>query len=889
MKFNRKQIFSIRKTLLGVGSVLIALSFLGQSVSADEVLEPVNNSTELVATSQQNSQIPEPKVETAVIPATTEYVADETLEVGQSQVQTPAVDGKIEQITSYKQQETVVDPVDQSAKDAMAATDYKYGPSDFYHLDTTQEKPSDQVVIDKLFSDVQPMTLEEVKNNSSIRDMVTGGEYTIDERTRDNVTDRHALLKLTSLESSEKYIYLPTESIDPQNPAFQALLKNYSFIGTSSRNYSSTPWTGDLQGEGSEALRKAIYEELAKKAAENLANLAGFRYINDLVDAGSDEATALKGYFTSQLPITEKLYADAKADYERFLLGAKEAEMQERVSIGVGYDPKTQSSKEFYILNPVIRVGRDAFETITQRYNASKGYTQLPISFEDTFLSVEQQKALEKKIADIPEAVKSHILKLVVTGSELEPGDWARGVTYKASNDIWIRNFVEREFTVPTDQGEKIISLSVPQPFDLFDNFLHELGHAIDIMSGTRVYDYLAYQPDNGKIKQDLKNHVQPTVQIRSMMRLSYSDEFLKVFEEYFLNKEDVWDYIRWTPSEAWADSLGEYINKKLNGVAYTRYKKIGDTVYSYNPAYAGLNPEYDAMKETVYDVGYSPVEASEWYWESMYQKLFVPQILKEIVVDKVETKTTPAQNGKVLVGTKPKVQVEVLSYQTHYVADDTKDYGYRIEVGGVDGQKITTTTYVLVGQEAQANDPSIRQEAAIDKVVTLGTRAKQAQVNLVEIRTVYLDDQSLEVGTELEKQVGSQGYTMRTVTYRLNPETGEITETVTDVVTPMVERIVLRGSKSVLVVETEVLPTVKDNSNPLPKAEVVQTLQKDPVTTAEKPILTATVSKFDQGTAPSSSKETVLPKTGSTSGLALSLLGTVLFALGLAGKKEVE
>lgn len=282
MKFNRKQIFSIRKTLLGVGSVLIALSFLGQSVSADEVLEPANSSTELVATPQQNSQVPEPKVETTIIPATTEYVADETLEVGQSQVQTPAVDGKTEQITSYKQQETVVDPVDQSAKDAMAATDYKYGPSDFYHLDTTQEKPSDQIVIDKLFSEVKPMTLEEVKNNSSIRDLVTGGEYVIDEQTRNNVTDRHGLLKMASLDSSKEDIYLPTESIDPQNPAFQLLLKNYSFIGTGPRNRSSTLWTGDLQEEGNEALRKAVYEELAKKAAENLANLAGFRYINDL-------------------------------------------------------------------------------------------------------------------------------------------------------------------------------------------------------------------------------------------------------------------------------------------------------------------------------------------------------------------------------------------------------------------------------------------------------------------------------------------------------------------------------------------------------------------------------------------------------------------------------
>ena len=505
--------------------------------------------------------------------------------------------------------------------------------------------------------------------------MVTGGEYTINEWSRNGVTDRHGLLKLTSLDPNKEDIYLPTESIDPQNPAFQLLLKNYSFIGTSSRNYSSTPWTGDLQGEDSEALRKAIYEELAKKASENLANLAGFRYINDLVGEGSDEATALKGYFTSQLPITEQLYADARADYERFLLGVKEAEMQERVSVGARYDPKTQSGKDYIILNPVIRVARHAFETITQRYNASKGYTQLPISFEDAFLTSEQQEALIKKLFDLPDELKSHILKIVVTGEELESGGNVLGINYWASNDIWLRDTVEREFAVPTNQGKKVISLLIPQSFDLLDTFFHELGHAIDNQSGKTVYDYNAYKVANGTTQKD----------IQSMGRLSYSDEFLKVFEEYFLNKEDVWDYIRWTPSEAWAEALGKYINKRLNGVPYKRYKKIGDTVYSYNPAYAGLNPEYDAMKETVYDVGYSPVEASEWYWESMYQKLFVPQILKEIVVDKIETKTTPAQNGKILVGTKPKVQVEVLSYQTNYVADDTQDYGYRLEVGGVD------------------------------------------------------------------------------------------------------------------------------------------------------------------------------------------------------------
>ena len=68
----------------------------------------------------------------------------------------------------------------------------------------------------------------------------------------------------------------------------------------------------------------------------------------------------------------------------------------------------------------------------------------------------------------------------------------------------------------------KIISLSVPQPFDLFDTFLHELGHAIDNQSGKTVYDYNAYKVTNETAQKN----------IRTQGRLSYSDEFLKVFEE---------------------------------------------------------------------------------------------------------------------------------------------------------------------------------------------------------------------------------------------------------------------------------------------------------------------------------------------------------------------
>ncbi|MCQ8263109.1 G5 domain-containing protein [Streptococcus suis] len=829
MFWDKKQIFSIRKTSLGIGSVLLGLVLLAPTVAADEVpnQHTVRPTTSVETTTDPTSVSIQPKVETSPIPATTEYLADDSLEYGKTEVVTPAVDGMTETVTNYKVVEKPVEMVDQSAKDTMALTDYKYGSTDFYHVDDSQEKPSDKIVIDRLFTDVKTLTEEEIKNHQSIRDIVTGVEY-LDFVSYETPPEAEGLLKLTSVDGTKPNIYLTTESIDPTNPTFQALLKEYSFRGTARENGVSTPWTGDLQDTNNSQLRKAVYVELAKKSSEVLANLAGFRYINALVGEGNDEATAVKSYFTSKLPISEQLYADAKANYERFLLAVKEGELKERVFGGGTVD---EDGNPYIIMqeNPIIRTGQYAFDTITKRYNDAKGSIQNPIVFENTSLSAEDQSALVEKLSQLPDTVKANLLKLIVSDEALDLGTSFRGMAYLDTSHIRLKYTAEREAQVLSSQGKKKVTLSPKQPEDLIDIFLHELGHVIDFRSGKFVYDYYAYQPEDGQVKN--------SPWMRAIGRLSYSNEFLKVFEEYFLNKEDVWEYIRWTPSEAWADSLGKYINHKIFGFPYTRYKKIDGVVYAYNPSLAGLNAEYDAMKETVYDVGYSPVEASEFYWESIYKKLFEPEVIKETVVDGVTTNITPAQNGKVLVGTKPKVTIESISFKTVEESDASQPVGYRVvKQAGQNGQLETKTTYTVdskTGQVTETTSTTVLKDT-IDEIILVGIKEVTEEISEKPEVTVgstievlaYASreetDSSQPLGYKYTKQVGENGLVKVTITNTKDPKTGQITtEVEREILKAAIDEIVVLGTK---VVEEE----PKNPSQPINNNEDLQPVVKE-------------------------------------------------------------
>ncbi|WP_242259048.1 G5 domain-containing protein [Streptococcus thoraltensis] len=723
-----KEVFSIRKTIIGVGSVLIGSLVFSQGVQADEVVSTNSLSTtdSLVAAQAVSEPIAEaaeanpsvtaslttvtaPMVEEKTLPAVTEYVADETMEAGTSQVVTEAKYGSQTTTTTYKEVETVVDIVEQSAKDSMASTDYKYGASDFYHIDETQTKPSDKIVIDKVFADtLTPITEDQIKTDTSIRDIVTSVETNYG---LSNQTARHALLALTSNDGSQPTIYLSTEHINPESSDFQNLLTDYSFLGTAVENRGT--WTGVMSGE----LKQAIYYELLNKSSANLTNLASFSDVNSLVPSDNTEENAIKAYHASLLPISDELYADAKADYERYLLALTKVNVKAQIPRGVTFDPVSQEPKTVYETNPIM-LGGDAFETITQRYNLSKNQSSLKISYDETTMPVEKRDELESQIEKLPAALKNSLLKLDISDEGFIAAETNNAVGlnnyFSANISLKYLSTSDSYHVLSSDGTDKIITFTYKPIIAMMDVLTHEISHTIDRRSGAVLFDNYKYYRDA------------PSENIVSVGRLSHTNEFIKVFEEYFLNNEDVAPYYRYSPTEAFAEGFGEYINHRIYGASYTRYLKVGDNVYSYNPDNSGLNSDYDAMYETVYVNGYSPVEATEWYWEALYQKLFESAVTTEVVVDTITKTETPAQNGLVRVGTKPVVTVETIAYQTIEESDVEQPVGYRVvKQQGQDGQVQTITTYTLVSSTT-GKVTSETKTVTIDpvnEIIVIGTK----------------------------------------------------------------------------------------------------------------------------------------------------------------------
>lgn len=815
---NRKQVFSIRKTTLGVGSVLLGMLLLAPTVSADQLLNNEENSIETrvspdtVAnlsdgTPADSVQTPKDLVEVTPILAKTEYVPSEDLEAGEIKVVVEAVDGQVEKTTSFKEVEKPVEMVDPISKERMQSTDYKYGLKDFYHVDSTKEKPSDRIVVTKIYSDFKPMTEDEVKSNNTIMDSMTGVSY-IDSKADGKEVEQPALLKLTSVAGDKPDIYLAPESINLNDLAFQALLLEYQFIGSTS--YNRGTWTGAL----TEELRKAVQYELLKKTTSRIANLAGFFYLNDFVQDDGKEATAVKAYYTSQLPLNDATFALAKADYARYKELSTQLQIPNLIGGGaIGYTDGGDVMS-FWMYNPILNDVESAFETISHRYNTQNDFYESPVTIgnksltekernliseefeEEVTLTPEERQDFLSAIDQLPETIKSNILKLTVTSYPLMAHMYdARGMVMSSSNAITLRYFSDKKALVYTENGKKEIKFSNRHPYDLVDNLMHEVMHAVDNRSAHTHYNTNQYREGSF---QTLSTHG----------RLSYSDEFRKVFEEFYLNREDVWEYIRWTPSEAWADSLGEYIHHKVYGVPYTRYKKIDGVVYEYKPSLAGLNAEYDAMKEMVYDQGYSPVEASESYWEAIYKKLFEPEVQKEIVVDTVSTKTTPAINGLVQIGVKPVVVTETIAFKILEEVDETMPVGYKgIKREGQNGTVRITTSFKLDKQTGQITETTSREvlQEVVDQILVVGTKKVPTdkkvtvveEVTVIPFETVTIQDPRKPLGFKQQQQKGQDGKLLIRKTTITDPVTGEVsTTTETIVLQEMRKEILILGTK---------------------------------------------------------------------------------------------
>ena len=771
----KKQLFSLRKKKIGLCSVILGMAIIGgvpMVVHADSVDTTTNPITELVATSggdntstpaEANTAMPtasapavesvttstttttdskqssdvvflgvdtNSKTSTETVKAKTEYQLDENLDAGVTKVVSEAKDGQTTTTEKTEVKQTDFDAlVDPRVKDDTN----RYVTEKFYHIDSSKEIPSDRIVIDKIYLDLPADTSQFDLGNSpkSPRELAAVGNNVYWNKGKKVVPQ-------------EYYNY--TKDFNPFEEGKGALgtLEEISYYNIS----------------------------MAK-----LFRIASGEYLSELIPLTPNDADDFKRYYSSEY-ITDGLYADAKAAYMR---------VEDAMNRAKQYDEKngsslwTESNGSGPTNQAKFEIASQAFDTITQRYNNSRGYYGNKIDYTTApAMTTKERAEFEANLKKLPLAIRQNILKLIITDNPLPGATETKtpvGITFNESKHIVLRDYHVTEtptYEVENVDGKEIAvekkELPVSQPGSMTNIVLHELSHVIDNSSGYQNVD---------------KKH---------LVGFSDSDEFKAIYNTYFKNRV-VPPYYRDNIEEAFADSLGGYIEYKVLGISPERYIKRQDK--------DGKEHIITLVKgDALYDSkeAYSPLltaEAETGYYSKLYAKLFEDPDVVTMKNSKTVTKTD-VQNGLVVYGAKPTEKTITTPFKVIYKSDDSKDFGYIAEVGGKNGEKVIRTSYVLKDNKPEAVEKVLSDIIAVDKVVTKGTKTKTAITDVVPAAIKYVQDATLDKGVEKadDKNVGSRGYTTVTTTYKLDPVTGEITSSETKVVTPMVEKVVYIGTK---------------------------------------------------------------------------------------------
>ena len=135
----------------------------------------------------------------------------------------------------------------------------------------------------------------------------------------------------------------------------------------------------------------------------------------------------------------------------------------------------------------------------------------------------------------------------------------------------------------------------------------------------------------------------------------------------------------------------------------------------------------------------------------------------------------TPPTKTIIKVSTKPKVVTEDIEPGTRYEADPTRDKGTpNVTIPGKKGKKVTTTTYTLdkaTGKTIEHTDKPVITPP-VDTIIKVGTKTKVI-TEIIEPGIEYVRDDN-NTG---EKIQGKPGKKVITITYTVDPNTGNVTE----------------------------------------------------------------------------------------------------------------
>ena len=608
-----------------------------------------------------------PKVEKEIEKAKIEYKVDDTKEYGVREVVKEAKDGGKTTTTTYKIVTKPKVKLSEKIEKMLNSNNYMYTDEKFYSIDNSKELPSDKIVIDKLFVSIPEK--QNIGEKTGVRELIQTGIHLVEE-------------------GKLKDKYITPEMMDPKNPDIREIKRNYY---TFDDNKTEEDYGVKEYDYGKD---KDFYSILLKEGSDGLIMLSGGHYLTNEVLKGEGEDKSVERYFAKHI-ITESMYADAKANYQRLQLAKQKL------------GELTESQKE------LVENAERAFKSITQHYNNINGYSdKLNITYEGNIPDSVKEE-FEKQLLKLPYEIRKNLVQLRVTTYELKQTEHAKnnnrsliGLAYYYPKNIVQKYEESREIDVPTDKGKREKLRKLKQPEALLDNLMHEISHIIDATGGlgSEVFGFDGIKGAGIVTSQE------------SPFRFSSSKEFDDVYNKYFKNEINYKNYYRTSKEEVFADSLGEYINKRIYGVPYTRYKTIN-----------GVEYEFKDVNDPHYATATTPVDKAEYYFANLYNKLFEQPTEAKVVVDTIKETNTQVQNGLTILGTKPTEERKVIRYETEVKNDNTLEKGLRKVVQvGVNGEILKITSYALANKETGELSSTTTEKIVkemIKEVVLLGTK----------------------------------------------------------------------------------------------------------------------------------------------------------------------
>ena len=694
----KDNIYSIRKTKIGTFSAKIAVvTFL--AIAGGEAIYQHNNITYAADVISEERTLESP----------IKYTADETKDVGYRELKTKGENGSLKLIE--KDGNKIAERKEPTESEVVLGTKPQ--------IERKIEKSKVEYVVDDTKDFGTREVVKEAKDGETTKittfKVVTSPKFDLGKDVEKALYSNIYVYSNENLYSKDESKELPSDKIQI-NKLFVSVPKNQNITDKISARelvhsenttlklvdsqQNITILTPEMLDPENSALRKGALGKVTSidglrdyslEKDEDFYNLLLTNSFNYLVEFNTTnhlsminkdnklEKENIRNYFAKNI-ITDGMYADVKANYLRFKLAISK--------LGKLNEYQEMLSKE----------GEVVFQSITRRFNSSKGTKEkLNIRYEGN-IPDDIKKKFEEGIEKIPYEYRKNLVNLTVTDKDLKRADKLdkpQGLANGHNESIRLKYTKEHN-----------------QPITMLFVLLHEIGHIIDYSGGFNLPEVLAFGPSE---------EISPEIYLRREVQgFRNSKEYEDVYNKYFKNANPYPKYFTENKEEAFAEHLGRYIFKRVFGKDYPRY--IIDTNSPEN--IKRIYPEDERYKDA-----FSPMDKAEYYFANLYNKLFEQPTEGKVEINTIKETHVDVQDGKVVLGTKPKEEIIRVAYDTEERIDSTLPKGMRkVLQSGVNGEILKISSYLLVNKETgelttQVSERIIKN--SIKEIILVGSKVE--------------------------------------------------------------------------------------------------------------------------------------------------------------------